>query len=136
TTTDYADFFRNHFSSIKDLIPGSQSDLLTNVNRVKDLLTAVNSQKGMLGPLVGEAQRGTLNGIGGLLRDVAGFGNKVGREGEGRFNQNKSAWNTLLDKVFNTSGLLKLLPLLTRASSTVPVISAVLAPLALLIARL
>ncbi|CAJ0565134.1 unnamed protein product, partial [Mesorhabditis spiculigera] len=61
TTTDYADFFRNHFSSIKDLIPGSQSDLLTNVNRVKDLLTAVNSQKG------------------------------VGREDEGRFNQNKSA---------------------------------------------
>ncbi|CAJ0931078.1 unnamed protein product, partial [Mesorhabditis belari] len=135
TTTDYAKFFQDSFSSVKDLVPSSQSELVLNANRVKDLLLAVNSKKALLGALAGTDQKNTLNMAGSLLREVSGFSSKVSRDGEARFNQNKSMWDSLLNKVFNTAGLLKLLPLLTKASPQAPIVSAILAPIVLAIYR-
>ncbi|KAK5965552.1 hypothetical protein GCK32_014969, partial [Trichostrongylus colubriformis] len=42
--SDVGDFFSKQFNNIKDLFASNQSELERNINRVKDLLTAIKEK--------------------------------------------------------------------------------------------
>ncbi|KAL6740631.1 hypothetical protein Aduo_013972 [Ancylostoma duodenale] len=134
--SDVGNFFTNQFNNVKDLFAGNQSELEKNINRVKDLLTAVKEKAKMLEPMANDAQKKTLAQVDNYLNEVHQFGEQVSKEGSAKFEENKGKWQQMLNDIFEKGGLdgvLKLLNLKSAGHCTL--VAAIVAPVVLAFTR-
>ncbi|CAI4227724.1 unnamed protein product [Auanema sp. JU1783] len=115
--SDVGDFFTKQFNSAKDLFAGDQNELEKNINRLKDLLTALKEKAKALEPLASDAQKKTLAKVDEYLGQIDEFQETVKTEGKESFEANKTKWQEMVTKIFETGGLQDVMKLLNVKSA-------------------
>ncbi|VDL63125.1 unnamed protein product [Nippostrongylus brasiliensis] len=134
--SDVGKFFSTQFNNVKDLFAKDQSELQNNINRVKDLLKAIQEKAGALKPLASDAQKKTLDSVDGYLKQVTEFGDTVAKDGKEKFAENEQKWQGMVDQIFTKGGLDSVMKLLNLKSATsCTIVAALVAPLMLAFTR-
>uniref|UniRef100_A0A1I7UXC0 DUF148 domain-containing protein n=1 Tax=Caenorhabditis tropicalis TaxID=1561998 RepID=A0A1I7UXC0_9PELO len=128
---DVGNFFSNQFQNAKDLFSNNQSELDTNVERVRELLTGLKEKVKGLEPLANDAQKETLKKVDEFLEKVTDFQKEVRQEGAEKFEENKGKWQQMVDDIFEKGGLNNVLKLvgLQNSAPYSSLVSAAIAPI-------
>ncbi|CAG9539415.1 unnamed protein product [Cercopithifilaria johnstoni] len=116
---EVGDFFTKHFTDVKSLFASDEKELQQGLNRVRDLLTAVQEKLPLLKPLANEGQLKILNKIGNLLSQVNDFQRNVFNS-KMEFNQKENNWENLVKKIFVSEGVSKIIPLVQQLLNSAP----------------
>ncbi|VDL74799.1 unnamed protein product [Nippostrongylus brasiliensis] len=111
-------------------------DLQQNIERVKELLKAIENKAGEIKQEVNEAEKETIDAVHGFLTNVTEFGEKVAKDGKAKFEENEKEWQQMLDDIFTNSGLDKVVEELKKDSATTcAIVIALVAPVLLALTR-
>ncbi|WKY03456.1 hypothetical protein Q1695_004869 [Nippostrongylus brasiliensis] len=134
--SDVGNFFSKQYHNAKDLWANSQEDLQQNIERVKELLKAIEDKAGEIKQEVNEAEKETIDAVHGFLNNVTEFGQKVAQDGKAKFEENEKEWQKMLDDIFTNSGLDKVVEELKKDSATTcAIVIALVAPVLLALTR-
>ncbi|VDK50173.1 unnamed protein product [Anisakis simplex] len=113
------DFFGDKFGDFKSLFANNEADLEKNVQSVKGLLTTIASKASVLKPLANDAQKAALSKVGEMTSQVDNFQNKMKTDAGQTFEEKKSEWAKLVQKLFQAEGLSKLIELVKSTGNGV-----------------
>uniref|UniRef100_A0A914W7M7 Uncharacterized protein n=1 Tax=Plectus sambesii TaxID=2011161 RepID=A0A914W7M7_9BILA len=115
--SDVGDFFENTFTNFKSLFADDQSMLEKNIDKLKGLLQTIKEQMDKLLPLASDTQKEAMNKVNGWYNDISAFKDKVVRDGEKGFAENKATWEDKVKTMFEDDHLQSLVALVNSSGN-------------------